>query len=68
MTWQSSDKDLARAQSCLVSPSALPLDMYAPQEHFLCTTLGLDDGGAFLIFRHPLKSPCNGIHCPFFFG
>jgi len=50
MTWQSSDKDLARAQSCLVSPYASPLDIYAPQEHFLCTYLGLDDGGAFFDF------------------
>jgi hypothetical protein len=40
MTWQSSDTDLARAQFCLVLSHALPLDMYAPQDLFLCTSWG----------------------------
>jgi hypothetical protein len=41
--------------------------MYAPQDHFLCTSLGLGcDSWAFLCFFWLLlESPGNGIHLPF---
>jgi hypothetical protein len=64
MAWQSSDTDLARAQSCIVLSHALPLDVYAPQDLSFVPP-GAGSGRFSCIFWLPLESPCNGIHCLF---